>query len=216
MTGWDWFLALVPVGIYLIVIGALNLARRPVVMTGMQDRVLLGLATIGLIVVGPVELFLPLPVYVAYGPTVWLIAIVLLTLVIGLLILAAPPKLVIFNASVHEVRSLVSETAVELDPESRWAGDCLHMPNLRVQLFLHVSPGWRNATLSAIGNNQDYQGWHRFGQALTKRLAMLEVRPNLRGLYLLLTGSVLLATCMISAFREPTILSQLLSRIISS
>ena len=119
MTGWDWFLALVPVAIYLIVMGVMNLTRRPVVITGMQDRILLGLATVGLIVVGPVELFLPLPVYVAYGPAVWLIAIVLLSLVIGLVILAAPPKLVIFNMSPHEVRSIVSETAVELDPESR-------------------------------------------------------------------------------------------------
>jgi len=215
MTGWDWFLALVPVAIYLIVMGVMNLTRRPVVMTGMQDRVLLGLATVGLIVVGPVELFLPLPIYVAYGPAVWLIAIVLLSLVIGLLILAAPPKLVIFNMSPHEVRSIVSETAVELDSESRWAGDCLHMPNLRIQLFIHASPGWRNTTLTALGNNQDYQGWHRFSRAIARRLTRVEVKPNLRGLFLIVSGSAIFVVCAVSAFREPTVLSRLLSQIIS-
>lgn len=214
MTGWDWFLALVPVAIYLIVLGAMNLARRPVMMTGMQDRVLLGLATIGLIVVGPVELFLPVPIYVAYGPAIWLIAIVLLSLVIGLFILMAPPKLVIFNLSGYEVRSVVSETAVGLDPESRWAGDCLHMPNLRVQLLIHVSPGWRNATLTAVGNNQDIQGWHRFGQALAKRLAAMEVKPNLRGAFLVLSGVVMFVVCTISAFHEPTVLSRILTQVV--
>lgn len=214
MTGWDWFLALVPVAIYLIVLGAMNLARRPVMMTGMQDRILLGLATIGLIVVGPVELFLPLPIYVAYGPAIWLIAIVLLSLVIGLVIMTAPPKLVIFNLSVHELRSVVSETAVELDPESRWAGDCLHMPNLRVQLLMHLSPSWRNATLAAVGSSQDLQGWQRFARELAKRLAVIEVKPNLRGALLLLSGVAIFVVCTYSAFREPTILSRLMSQIV--
>lgn len=214
MTGWEWFLALTPVAVYLMLMGSLNLARHPVVLTGMQDRVLLGLASIGLIIVGPVDLFLPLPVYVAYGPAIWLIAIVLLILTIGLIILTSAPKLVILNISPYQARSIISETAVELDPESRWAGDCLLIPSLGVQLYLSVWPRWRNVTLVAIGGKQDYQGWRQFGRALTKRLSGLEVKPNTRGLFLVGVGAVALAVSAAAAFHDSTVLAQVVQRIL--
>lgn len=214
MTGWEWFLALTPVAVYLMLMGSLNLARHPVVLTGMQDRVLLGLASIGLIIVGPVELFLPLPVYVAYGPAIWLIAIVLLTLTIGLIILTSAPKLVILNISPYQARSIISETAVELDAESRWAGDCLLIPSLGVQLYLSVWPSWRNVTLVAIGGKQDYQGWRQFGRALTKRLAGLQVKPNTRGLLLVGVGAIALAVSAAAAFHDPTVLARVFQRIL--
>lgn len=213
MTGWQWFLAMGPLAVYLMLMGSLNLVRRPVLLTGMQDRILLGLAIIGLVVVGPVDLFLPLPVFATYGSAVWLIAIVLLILVIGLAVLTAPPKIVILNAPLHQVRSIISETAVSLDADARWAGDCLLMPNLGVQCTLIAWPAWRNVTLAAVGSSQDYQGWRRFGLALNKRLGSLEVHPNLRGLILVVLGGAVFSLTAIGAFRDPTVVAEFLTRL---
>ncbi|MGB9687701.1 hypothetical protein [Thermogutta sp.] len=213
MTGWQWFLALGPLSVYLMLMGFLNLVRRPVLLTGMQDRILLGLAILGLIVVGPVDLFLPLSVYAAYGSAVWLIALVLLVLVLGLGVLTAPPKIVILNVPVHQVRSIISETAVSLDTDSRWAGDCLLMPNLGVQCTLIAWPSWRNVTLAAVGPTQDFQGWKRFGVALSKRLATVEVRPNPRGIFLVALGGIVFSLTAFSAFRDPRVVADLISRL---
>lgn len=213
MTGWQWFLALGPLGIYLLLMGFLNLVRRPVLLTGVQDRILLGLAIVGLIVVGPVDLFLPLPVYAAYGSAVWLIAIVLMSLVISLAILTAPPKIVILNAPLHQVRSIISETAVDLDSDARWAGDCLLLPNLGVQCTLITWPAWRNVTLAAVGASQDFQGWRRFGLALNRRLEAVEVRPNYRALLLVVLGGGVFSLSAFSAFRDPTVVAELIGRL---
>jgi len=214
MDVWRWFLAFAPVAIYLMIVGGLNLARRPILLTGTQDRSLLGLSLVGLIIVGPMELFLPVAAYIHYGGAVWLILVILLSLVVGLVILTSPPRLVIYNLAPHQLRALVAETAMELDGAARWAGDCLVLPGLGVQLFLVASSGWRNVTLSAIGPHQDYQGWRTFGRALARRLATTEVPPNPRGLVLVGAGATLLIAVSLGAFQGHPAVASVLDRVI--
>lgn len=209
-----WFLAFAPVAIYLMIVGSLNLARRPVLLTGTQDRLLLGLSLVGLVIVGPMELFLPMAAYIHYGGAIWLILVILLVLVVGLVILTAPPRLVIFNTAPHQLRAIVAETAIELDAAARWAGDCLALPGLGVQLFLVASPGWRNVTLAAIGPHQDYQGWRTFGRALARRLAATEVPPNPRGLVLVAAGLALLVAVSVGVFQGNPSVAAVLNRVI--
>ena len=52
-------LALGPLAIYLLLLGAINLSRRPFLVTGARDLAALGVAVAGLVVVGPIELLLP-------------------------------------------------------------------------------------------------------------------------------------------------------------
>ncbi len=209
-----WFLAFAPVAIYLMIVGGLNLWRRPVLLTGTQDRLLLGLSLVGLLIVGPMELFLPVAAYIHYGGAVWLILVILLSLAVGLVILTAPPRIVILNTAPHQVRAIVAETALELDQAARWAGDCLVLPGLGIQLFLVVSPGWRNVTLSAIGPHQDHQGWRTFGRALASRLAATEVPPNPRGLVLVAAGLALLIAVSVGVFQGNPSVAAVLNRVI--
>ena len=50
-----------PVGIYLILIGSLNLGRRPFLTTGARDLLALAIAISGFVLIGPVQLFMPQP-----------------------------------------------------------------------------------------------------------------------------------------------------------
>ena len=52
-------IALGPLAVYLLLLGFVNLSTRPFVTTGARDVGALGLAIAGLIVAGPMELFLP-------------------------------------------------------------------------------------------------------------------------------------------------------------
>ena len=72
-------LAFGPVAIYLWLLGAIGLSRRPVVVSGGRDAAALALAVSGLIFVGPLALLFPESVAARMGPAgtkyVWLILI---------------------------------------------------------------------------------------------------------------------------------------------
>jgi hypothetical protein len=51
-------IALGPLATYLLVLGVLNLSSRPLLTTGGRDAAALAMAIAGLMVVGPMELFL--------------------------------------------------------------------------------------------------------------------------------------------------------------
>ena len=74
-------LAFGPVAIYLWLLGAIGLSRRPVVVSGGRDAAALALAVSGLIFVGPLALLFPESVAAHIGPAgtkyVWLILIVM-------------------------------------------------------------------------------------------------------------------------------------------
>ena len=61
-------LALGPVAIYLLLLGVINLARRPLVVSGGRDAAALGLAVSGLVFVGPMALLFPEGLAAHFGP----------------------------------------------------------------------------------------------------------------------------------------------------
>ena len=95
-------LALGPVAIYLLWLGAINLRGRPLLLSGVCDTAILALAVAGLMVVGPMELFFPYDAAVQYGPRVWLLLATLYVTCSLLLLLLLKPRLVIYNISVEQ------------------------------------------------------------------------------------------------------------------
>jgi hypothetical protein len=88
--------ALGPLAIYLLVLGILNLGRRPFLTTGARDIAAVGIALGGLILVGPLELFMPKDVAFRYGQFTWLYWALLLSFYLSgltLLVLSARPRL---------------------------------------------------------------------------------------------------------------------------
>ena len=65
-------LAIGPVAMYLLLLGALNLSRRPLLVSA-RDAAALWLAVSGLIIIGPLELFIPFDALARLGPYAWVL-----------------------------------------------------------------------------------------------------------------------------------------------
>lgn len=195
--------ALGPVAIYLLLVGTLNLFRRPFLVSGTRDTAVLGVAVSGLVLVGPVELLMPVAASIRFGPVVWALLIGLYFTVLAALLLFLRPRLVIYNIAREELRPILADLAIDLDEEARWAGDCLVLPSLGVQLYLECSGAFRNVSLVSAGGVQNHQGWATLEEALETALRRLEVARNSRGFSLLSAGIVLALILVFSVASDP-------------
>jgi hypothetical protein len=176
-------LALGPLSIYLLLVGAINLSRRPLLVSGARDTAALGMGLCGLLFVGPIELLLPKAAIVAFtAPYVWLMLLLMYALGLSLWVLLSRPRLVVYNIGLDEFRPLLAEVIDTLDKDARWAGGSLYLPRLHVELFLDQNVATRNVSLIATGQRQSYLGWRQLEQALAARLRSAESPPNLWGL----------------------------------
>jgi len=186
-------LALMPLAAYCAVLGAVNARRRPFITTGGSDLAVLGGALSGVVLVGPIQLFRPLAASAEFGGYVWIFLLVFYWLWIWLAVLLSRPRLVVYNVSGEELRPLVAETARELDPQARWAGESLALPTLGVQLHLEVFEPMRNVSLVASGGRQNAEGWRALHAQLRTRLVALPTVSNPRAVGLVLAAAALTA-----------------------
>ena len=80
-------IALGPLAVYLLLVGIINLSRRPFLTTGARDVAAIGVAISGFIAAGPMELFLPEAAADRFGPYVWLLLLAFYGLCLTLLVL---------------------------------------------------------------------------------------------------------------------------------
>jgi hypothetical protein len=201
-------LALGPVAMYLLLLGMVNLSRRPLLVSGVRDAAALALAVSGLVVVGPIELFFPFEAAVRFGPHVWLLLMALYAMGMVLVLLLLRPRLVIYNLSADKLRPILAEVVDRLDPDARWAGDSLVLPGLGVQLYLDNFVALRSTSLCSAGGNQSQQGWRRLETALGGALGREEVARNLRGLILLGVGLLIVAGIVMAIAQNPQAVAQ--------
>ncbi len=196
-------LALGPVAVYVLLLGSINLSRRPFLVSGTRDAAALGLALSGLTVVGPLELFLPDMAAVHLGPYAWLLLLLLYGLVLVLVLLMLRPRLIVYNISLDQLRPILADLVPRLDREARWAGDCLALPTLGVQLHVDSMTAMRNISLVSTGARQSHAGWRKLERGLAEALTGLEVGRNPRGVSLLITAVLLLAVIVREISRDP-------------
>ena len=205
-------LAFGPLAVYFLLLGAINLTRRPFLVSGGRDLAALALALAGLAVVGPFELFLPEVSIVYFGAFVWLMVLALYALWMTMIILMLRPRLVIYNITVDKLRPILADVVERLDGEARWAGDSLVLPGLGVQLCISTAyAAMKNVSLKSIGGRQDFQGWKKLETALSASLAQEEVGRNPHGLSLFFAGAMTAAALIATIVRNPQSLSQSLS-----
>ncbi len=194
VIGMDAFhscLALGPPAIYLLLIGAINLSRRPFLVSGTRDAAALGLAVSGFVIVGPMELCLPDTASVRFGAYVWalLLAFYALCLVLGLLLLRQ--RLIVYNISADQLRAVLAGLVDDLDSDARWAGDVLVLPGLGVQLHVESLTLMRNVSLTSVGANQNPLGWQRLEAALGGALSRVPIGRNAGGAILIAIGTLI-------------------------
>jgi hypothetical protein len=202
-------LTLGPVAIYVLLVGLINLGRRPLVVSGTRDAAALGLAVSGLVIAGPVELLLPDSALLRFGSFVWVLLISLYALCLVLVLLLLRPRLVIYNISSDELRPILAELAGKLDPEARWAGESLVLPNLGVQLHVDGFSAMRNVSLVASGAGQSHQGWRQLERAVRAALSAVEVPRNVAVAISFISAGTLLAWTVVHAIaRDPQAVAQ--------
>jgi hypothetical protein len=201
-------IAVTPLAIYLVLVGMLNLRRKPYLMTGTREAMLVGLALSGLMVIGPMELFFPQQAANQFGPYIWIMLLLFYLLVVLLWILISRPRLVAYNISSAQLRALLAEAAGKLDPDVRWAGDSLTLPRLNVQLFVDGFDAMRNVSLIGTGGDQSYTNWRRLEGALRDVFREITVPRNPRGYSMFVVGVLLLVTLGFQAAKDPQAVAQ--------
>lgn len=196
-------IALVPLSAYLLLVGLINLRRRPVLVAGANDLAVLGTALSGLVFVGPIELFRPEHATVQLGAYVWGLLLGLYWLAISLASMVMRPSLVVYNISLEELRPALADAVAQVDPSGRWAGDNLVLPRLGVQLHLDSFASMRNASLVSSGGQQDLIGWYRLRRALGRSLAAIRVAPNPRGVGMVVAALLLMLMSVVQLTAAP-------------
>ncbi len=103
------------------------------------------------------QLFMPEPAAANFGRLVWALLLGFYALAMILWILLSRPRLVIYNLRIDQFRPLMSEIALKLDDQARWAGDSLVLPKLGVQLHIDDFPMLRNITLKSVGAGSEFR-----------------------------------------------------------
>jgi hypothetical protein len=197
------FLALGPLAAYLLVLGVLNLSRRPFLTTGARDLFALGVALTGFLIVGPMDLFIPQRAAAYFGPYIWLLLVACYLLGLTLFVMLVRPRLVIYNLTPDQLRPLLAQIIQRLGLEHQWAGESLALPGLGVQLYLDRFPVMRHVSLVANGAQQSYHGWRRLQQELARELARVEVPPNPIGLSLVTFSLLVFASLAVRLWHNP-------------
>ncbi len=189
-------IALGPLATYLLLLGVINLSSRPFLTNGARDTAALGVGLVGFVVVGPMELFLPEATAFRLGPlgwVVWVLLLVFYALCLTLVVLLMRPRLVIYNIRPDQLRPLLAEVVGQLDGDARWAGQCLIMPNLGIQLHVEVFAAMRNAQLVAAGPQQSFEGWQRMEVAMAAALRQTKSVRNPYGFTLVFAALLIVA-----------------------
>ncbi|MBN1395799.1 MAG: hypothetical protein JW959_12325 [Pirellulales bacterium] len=197
------FLALGPVAMYMLLLGAINLSRRPLLVSGSRDAAALAVAVSGLIVVGPLKLLFPFETAVVYGSYFWLLLLALYVLCVLLWLLMLRPRLVVYNVTADKLRPILAEAVDRLGAEVRWAGNSLSLPALGVQLYIDGFAPLRCVSLVSAGGSQNHAGWRRLEAALESVLARTQLVRNPRGFGLIGLGLLLVLIVVLVVAQNP-------------
>ena len=97
-----------PLAIYLIFLGLLNLGPSPKVFTGRLDRMYLYAGVSGLVIYGPIQILLPSNAVIRFGDHVWYPMMVLYFFGVLAISMVSRPQLVIYNLSYQDFSLLLS------------------------------------------------------------------------------------------------------------
>lgn len=172
-------IALGPIGLYWVLIGYLYQRSHPMLINAAQDTMLFGLGVVGLMVIGPMELFFPVAAYSLLGPWTWFFLLCLYGFVVLFIALNRRPQWTLYGAHAEDLRGILNRVLEAEKIEYRWEDSILVVPELGLRAI--VEPANRTnraAQLTRCGREQDIVGWHRLETLVTQQL---QTTPSARG-----------------------------------
>jgi hypothetical protein len=200
-----------PLVVYLLILGMINLGRRPFLTTGARDTAVLGIAISGFIAAGPMELFLPEGAANLLGGWIWALLLTFYLLCLLLVVLLMRPRLVIYNVTFEQLRPALADAVGRLDEQARWAGESLSMPTLGVQFTVEPLAVMKTVQLVSAGPYQNIAGWRRLEEELAVGLKQAKGLPNPYGVFLVSFAMCLGGAVLFWMSRDPAGVTQALN-----
>jgi hypothetical protein len=208
MNAFHLLLALGPLSLYLLGLAAINLSGRCWMTNGVRDFVALGLALTGLMVAGPMELFVPSDALAVFGVWTWALLVSFYGACVLFIALLMRPRLIIYNAQPERIHALLAQFVHELDPNATWSGASLLLPNRAVHLQIETFRGMRNVSLLSVGPRQSLDGWAALADRLHAALADERPGANPRGYSLISFALIMIATIVWKVAADPQAIVQ--------
>jgi hypothetical protein len=208
-------LSLGPLAIYLLLLGAINLSARPLVVSGTRELAAFGLAVCGLVIVGPMQLFMPQEAAAQFGTMVWALLLGFYVLCLTLAVMVIRPRLVVYNLTADQIRPILVEVASKLDHDSVWAGRALSMPQMRVHLVVDNFAPMHNVSLVATGSAQSVAGWRRLEATLREAVREVPIARRSHGIWLALCGLMILVVLALRIADDPQTIARGLDRMLN-
>jgi hypothetical protein len=193
MNTFSIVLAVGPLAVYCIVLGLIHLRQRPKVVSGGRDLACLGLAMVGLFLIGPAELFFPQAAFNLFGASVWIALFLLYFSLLLFLVLNTRPSVVVFGLDVDSLTSHVDQILQQLDPATKWLNHSFVAPSLGIQGVIEPAGVGRVSHVIATKLEQNAIGWSTLGRALSSRLKTVPIERNIAGYRWLAVGIALLS-----------------------
>jgi hypothetical protein len=199
----QYAVAIIPVAVYFILIGVLRLRTRPMVTSGWRDTLTLGIASAGLVAVGPMQLFTPPQAVERWHAWVWVALFCLYVLGLTLILLNGKPRLIAYGLDQLQFRDVLYQSAKQVDDQTHWSADVLSMPLSGMQLALEATGSPRVQQATHVGMLQNLDHWMKLEQEFVRMGGQTTCPRSLAGWPLLTVGSGLLLSSIIPLLRDP-------------
>ncbi len=214
MNTFSIVLAVGPLSVYCVVLGLIHLRRRPKVVSGGRDLACLGLAMIGLFLVGPAELFFPQAAFNLFGALVWVAILILYLFLLLFLILNSRPSLIVFGLEVDALTTHVDFVLQQLDPGTRWLNHSFVAPALGIQGIIEPAGIGKVSHIIATKLEQNAIGWMTLGRVLSSRLKDVPTERSMDGFRWLAVGVGILSMIGYTLLTKSTLITNGISEML--
>ncbi|GAB5403005.1 MAG: hypothetical protein Aurels2KO_12360 [Aureliella sp.] len=196
-------IAFIPVGVYLILMGALRLRSRPLITTGWRDTFALAVACVGLVAIGPMQLFFPVQAASRWHQWVWLALLMLYALGVLLILLSCKPRLIAYGLDLGQFKEALEAAAKSVDEESYWDGEVLNMPATNLQLAIDPTATSRVHQVVHFGLLNNLQAWLKLERAFVAQGRTLTCPRSAAGAPFVVAGVFLLLVVVWPMLNDP-------------
>lgn len=193
----------VPLSLYFLLIGLLQIRTRVTALPGFMDTLLLGFGLSGFVTIGPFDLMLPESAANRWGWGARFLVCSLYALLVTFIALQRRPRIAAYNADLKAIQQVLPTMISQQDPSGTLVGSVGTLPEAGIQFRVESAPSARVVQLVALRSDMPVDRWYRFSQALSHGLNQLPVSRNPRGFVLIAAGLLGIGGAIAWGFAEP-------------